>query len=138
MAERTNDSQGSGAGQAVEDSLFVSQLLTSHSVLSAPISSRGAQIQKALEAYNTCRHERGTRIVTTSREAGLMYEFRGEYGDDVKRIGRNLEERMQWSEFALWSFSFGDFQLELEWSGVGTDGMVWSGNSLGLGYSGST
>jgi hypothetical protein len=120
-------SQGSGAGQAIEDALFITSLLTSPKVANAPISSRPSQIQKAINIYASVRHARGAQVAKTSREAGLLYEFRsvtGE-GDDMEKITQNIQHRMQWSELLTIRPGVRDYP--------GTDGTL---RSLELGHRG--
>ncbi|KAL8289984.1 hypothetical protein RQP46_002923 [Phenoliferia psychrophenolica] len=112
--------QGSGAGQAIEDALFISQFLSHDSVSSADPSSRVSAINKALEAYARVRHPRGylelvpSRLLIltasfhsldvqrTSREAGLLYEFMGVEGEgsDMAQLKAGLEERLRW----IWEY----------------------------------
>lgn len=55
-------------------------------------------IQHALEVYQHARHDRGSEVAKTSREAGLLYEFCGVKGEgnDLKKMGDNLRTRMNW------------------------------------------
>lgn len=81
-----------------QDALFIARILCAPSVTTAPLSQRTSAIQKALEVYSAVRHERGSKVVTTSREAGLLYEFCGVNGEgsDLKKVGDSLRERMNW------------------------------------------
>jgi len=101
--------QGAGAGQAVEDSLYIAALLCDLSVAASPTQSRSAQVKKALSIYSELRHPRSTKVQRTSREAGLLYEFDGlnGEGDDLDRITEALQKRMQW----IWEY---DVPAELE------------------------
>ncbi|GAA6041823.1 hypothetical protein JCM8097_007182 [Rhodosporidiobolus ruineniae] len=99
-AHATTPHQGAGAGQAVEDSLFLAALLCHPSVASAPASSRLSRITHALSLYQAERHPRAQKIQQTSHEAGLLYEFLGSEGDDLDKIKANLESRMEW----IWTY----------------------------------
>ena len=105
----TTPHQGAGAGQALEDALFIGVLLCSpHTAVTSP-QDRPAAIQRALQVYEQTRHERGVRVKTTSREAGLLYEMCGVAGEgrDVDKMGENLRTRMPW----IWDW---DTQAELD------------------------
>ncbi|CED82602.1 E [Phaffia rhodozyma] len=108
-AHATTPHQGAGAGQAVEDSLFITAILCSPVVCSAPLTERSAKVQKALELYAKVRHTRGGKVQTTSAEAGKLYEFNevnGE-GKDLEKIKQNLIHRMGW----IWDW---DVEAELK------------------------
>ncbi|ORY88156.1 hypothetical protein BCR35DRAFT_277208 [Leucosporidium creatinivorum] len=94
----TTPHQGAGAGQALEDALFIANILSAPSVASAPLPQRASAIQHALEVYQRARHDRGSEVAKTSREAGLLYEFCGVKGEgnDLKKMGDNLRTRMNW------------------------------------------
>ncbi|GAA5901882.1 hypothetical protein JCM6882_008699 [Rhodosporidiobolus microsporus] len=108
-AHATTPHQGAGAGQAVEDSLFLAALLAHPSVLSASStpSARTAAINRALKVYQSERHPRAQKVQHTSDEAGKLYEFLGEEGSDLERMKENLTKRMGW----IWTF---DTEKELE------------------------
>ncbi|GAA5821033.1 hypothetical protein JCM11251_001931 [Rhodosporidiobolus azoricus] len=106
-AHATTPHQGAGAGQAVEDSLFLAALLTHPTVLSSPSSSRQSAINRALDIYQSERHPRAQRVQRTSDEAGKLYEFLGDEGDDLERMRENLTKRMDW----IWTY---DTEKELE------------------------
>ncbi|GAA5840282.1 hypothetical protein JCM5353_002811 [Sporobolomyces roseus] len=61
-AHATTPHQGAGAGQAVEDALFLSALLASPSTSSTPLSSRSEAISKALKIYQQERHSRAQKV----------------------------------------------------------------------------
>jgi len=98
----TTPHQGSGAGQAVEDALFIAGLLCSPHVAGAT-SDRSAKVEKALEIFQDARLKRSAKVQRTSREAGLLYEFNGVSGEgsDVNKLKENLESRMDW----IWQYS---------------------------------
>jgi hypothetical protein len=80
-----------------QDALFISTLLTSSSVVNAPLSSRPFKVQKAIKAYVAARHERSNRVLTTSNEAGELYEFNDpEAGADLAKIKAKLDVRQKW------------------------------------------
>ncbi|SGZ31121.1 BQ5605_C047g12310 [Microbotryum silenes-dioicae] len=114
-AHATTPHQGSGAGQAIEDGLFVAHVLT-HPLLSkssSTSSTRSTSLRTALSLYEAARHPRGRRVQSTSYEAGLLYEFLDPIaGDDITKIGPNLSERMKW----IW-----EMDLEKELSELGEE-----------------
>ncbi|GAA5844102.1 hypothetical protein JCM3766R1_004522 [Sporobolomyces carnicolor] len=101
-AHATTPHQGSGAGAAVEDALFLSRLVSHPTVSLAPVGSeRGRAIRTALRVYESCRQPRGQRIQSTSDEAGRLYEFLDpDKGDNLVEIKRDLESRMKW----IWEY----------------------------------
>ncbi|KAM0787333.1 hypothetical protein ACM66B_003422 [Microbotryomycetes sp. NB124-2] len=105
----TTPHQGAGAGQALEDALFVAALLSAPQTASTPLNERPAAIQKALQVYEQTRHERGVKVKRTSREAGLLYEMCGVDGEgkDTDKMGENLRTRMPW----IWDY---DTKAELD------------------------
>ena len=51
----------------------------------------------ALAAYDEIRRPRVQRVVSTSREAGVLVAMKQPgVGDDVEKIRENLETRMNW------------------------------------------
>ncbi|KAF9892271.1 hypothetical protein FE257_002048 [Aspergillus nanangensis] len=88
-AHATTPHQGSGAGMAIEDAFVLSHLL-SH------IRNK-SQLESVFAAYDTVRRPRTQKLVTTSREAGELYEFQKPgVGDDVDALRANLDGRMRW------------------------------------------
>lgn len=90
--------QGAMAGQAIEDALFLSNLLSHPKV-------NNANLTKALEVYDRIRVPRGNKVVESSLEAGDTYEFRGVAADDPKKLGEHLVTRFD----HIWDY---DFDLE--------------------------
>ena len=88
-AHATTPYQGQGAGQAIEDALVLEVLLG---------RVRDAKfIPNAFLAYDQVRKARSQRVVTTSREAGLMFAMKTKgVGDDLKKIKEKTETRMNW------------------------------------------
>ena len=88
-AHASTPHQGAGAGQAIEDAFILSNLL-------GKVNSAN-EIEQALRAYDAVRRPRSQKVVTTSREAGAIYEFEDEsLGTDLKRIKERLESRYNW------------------------------------------
>ena len=90
--------QGAMAGQAIEDALFVSNLLSHPKV-------NNANLVQALQVYDKIRVPRANRVLETSLEAGETYEFRGVAADDPQKLGQHLVERFD----HIW-----DYDLDLE------------------------
>lgn len=86
-AHASTPHQGAGAGMAIEDSYILSNLLADVK------DERG--IEAAFAAYDAVRRPRSQKLVTTSREAGQLYELELE-GDDPDTIGANLLRRLDW------------------------------------------
>lgn len=78
--------QGAMAGQAIEDALFLSNLLSHAKV-------NNGNLVKALKVYDVIRVPRANRVLETSLEAGDTYEFRGVGADDPQKLGEHLVER---------------------------------------------
>ncbi|CBQ72431.1 probable Salicylate hydroxylase [Sporisorium reilianum SRZ2] len=97
--------QGAMAGQAIEDALFLSQLLTHPKV-------NNANLVKALEVYDKIRVPRANRVLETSLEAGDTYEFRGFGADDPQALGKHLVERFD----HIWDYDLDkENEAMLEW-----------------------
>ncbi|KFY64282.1 hypothetical protein V496_03354 [Pseudogymnoascus sp. VKM F-4515 (FW-2607)] len=88
-AHASTPHQGAGAGQAIEDAFVLSSLLGQ--VTSA------ANITQAFKAYDAVRRPRSQRVVTTSKEAGCLYEMEDEeVGCDLDKARENLLARCEW------------------------------------------
>ncbi|KAI2468654.1 mannitol 1-phosphate dehydrogenase [Annulohypoxylon bovei var. microspora] len=97
-AHATTPHQGSGAGMCIEDSYILGSLIG---------ESKSVQdLDKAFKAYDEVRRPRTQKLVETSREAGMLYEFELE-GDDLEAIEKNFKSRMSW----IWD---ADLQQELD------------------------
>ncbi|SJX62292.1 probable Salicylate hydroxylase [Sporisorium reilianum f. sp. reilianum] len=97
--------QGAMAGQAIEDALFLSQLLAHPKV-------NNANLVKALEVYDKIRVPRANRVLETSLEAGDTYEFRGFGADDPQALGKHLVERFD----HIWDYDLDkENEAMLEW-----------------------
>ncbi|CAE7112512.1 unnamed protein product [Rhizoctonia solani] len=82
--------QGALAGQAIEDALFLTWLLSHPSV-------KRANLADALQVYDSIRRPRANKIVETSFEAGEIYEFALEgIASDVAKLRHELETRYEW------------------------------------------
>ena len=100
-AHATTPFQGQGAGQAIEDALVLETLLG---------RVRDAKfIPNAFAAYDQVRKARSQRVVTTSREAGLLFGMKGKgVGDDLEKIKEKLKTRMDW----IWNRDLGKQNAE--------------------------
>jgi salicylate hydroxylase len=88
-AHASTPHQGAGAGQAIEDAFILSNLLGQ---ITSP-----ANITDAFKAYDTVRRPWSQRVVTTSKEAGCLYEMEDEFvGSDVEKARENLLTRYEW------------------------------------------
>lgn len=88
-AHASTPHQGAGAGQAIEDAFILSNLL-------GQVDSV-ANIEQAFRAYDAIRRPRSQKVVTTSREAALLYEFQDdELGGDLEKIRQRLQTRYNW------------------------------------------
>ena len=88
-AHATTPFQAQGAGQAIEDACVLSALFEK---VSSP-----ANIPKALAAYDQVRRPRAQKIVSTSREAGLLTSMSlPGVGEDLDKMKEKLDTRQQW------------------------------------------
>jgi hypothetical protein len=92
------------AGQAIEDALFLSRLLSL-----ACISP--ANVARALLAVDAVRLPRANKVLETSLQAGDVYEYAGATtGADLGRITSDVEARMDW----IWFVSSGRDSFDTE------------------------
>lgn len=90
-AHASTPHQGAGAGMAIEDAAVLSTLL-GHINNSDP-----AILAKVFEAYDQLRRPRSQKLVTTSRDAGQLYDFQKEgILDDPQKLRDDIEQRMRW------------------------------------------
>ncbi|KAI9752092.1 MAG: hypothetical protein M1815_000716 [Lichina confinis] len=89
-AHASTPHQGAGAGQALEDALILASVLADERVRSP------SDIVAAFQAYDAIRRPRSQKVVSTSREAGDMYAYRGPMGGDLEEIRDNLLARCRW------------------------------------------
>lgn len=62
------------------------------------------------QAYDAVRRPRSQKLVKTSREAGMLWEFEGEgVGDDLEAFEENAVNRMSW----IWDH---DISKDLEYA----------------------
>ncbi|KAF2818404.1 salicylate 1-hydroxylase-like protein [Ophiobolus disseminans] len=88
-AHASTPHQGAGAGMCIEDVYVLSRVL-------AQCHSR-ADLEKAFHAYDAVRRPRSQKLVKTSREAGMLWEFEGEgVGADLEALEQNALKRMEW------------------------------------------
>jgi salicylate hydroxylase len=91
-AHATTPHQGSGAGMAIEDAFVLGEIIKAvRDYYSAD------HLTTAFRAYEKVRMYRTQKLVSTSHEAGMLYEFELEgVGDDAGKIAENLKHRMRW------------------------------------------
>lgn len=95
-AHASTPHQGAGAGMALEDAYVLSSLLGALVAERRP-SPPSANVVHAFRAYDRVRRPRTQRLVSTSREAGKLYDLEGEgVGDDKERLREDLRARMGW------------------------------------------
>ncbi|KAI0152788.1 mannitol 1-phosphate dehydrogenase 2 [Xylariaceae sp. FL1272] len=97
-AHASTPHQGAGAGMGIEDAYILGNLIGE--------SKSVEELDKALRAYDEVRRPRTQKLVTTSREAGTLWDFELE-GDDIDAVRRNQDSRMHW----IWTI---DLKAELE------------------------
>lgn len=90
-AHASTPHQGAGAGMAIEDAAVLSRLL-------GQVNQPDPQILgRVFETYDVVRRPRTQRLVTTSRDAGLLYDFQKEgVWDDPKKLREDMEHRLRW------------------------------------------
>lgn len=117
-AHASTPHQGAGAGMALEDAYVLSSLLGA--IVERP-SPDDDDVVHAFRAYDRVRRPRTQRLVSTSREAGKLYDLEGEgVGGDKERLREDLRARMGW----IWDE---DLEAEVDvamgllrgWCGVG-------------------
>lgn len=90
-AHASTPHQGAGAGMAIEDAAVLSSLI-GH--IKHP---ERAIMVKVFEAYEQLRRPRSQKLVTTSRDAGQLFDFQKEgILDEPQKLKSDIEERMQW------------------------------------------
>lgn len=95
-AHASTPHQGAGAGMGIEDALVMQQLLDV-----AVQEGKGKEaLEEAFKVFDEVRRERTQRLVKTSREAGMLYDFEGVEHDEVPAVKANLDQRMEW----IWGF----------------------------------
>ncbi|KAH6637545.1 mannitol 1-phosphate dehydrogenase 2 [Boeremia exigua] len=97
-AHATTPHQGAGAGMCIEDSYILANLVKEASDVDG--------LERAFKAFDQVRRERSQKNVTTSQEAGMLYDLEL-FGDDLEKIEHSFLTRMQW----IWEF---DIEKQLE------------------------
>lgn len=88
-AHASTPHQGAGAGMCVEDAYILSQVLTK--------CRSKEDLKVAFKAYDAVRRPRSQKLVKTSREAGMLWDFEGEgVDDDLEAFEKNATTRMSW------------------------------------------
>jgi salicylate hydroxylase len=68
------------------------------------VETESAQdLEKAFRAYDEVRRLRTLKVVKTSKDGGMLYEFEGPDGDDLEAIGCSMKQRMGW----IWDYDKG-------------------------------
>ncbi|CAJ2502203.1 Uu.00g095970.m01.CDS01 [Anthostomella pinea] len=86
-AHASTPHQGAGAGICIEDCYILGNLI-------AEARSVGG-LHRAFRAYEEIRRPRTLKLVETSRQAGLLYDFESQ-GDDLEAVERDMKSRMSW------------------------------------------
>ncbi|EAW12331.1 putative salicylate hydroxylase [Aspergillus clavatus NRRL 1] len=98
-AHASTPHQGAGAGQAIEDSHVLAELLGDASVVQAE------DAVAALQAYDAVRRPRSQRVVATSKENAFLLCLRlTGVGGDEERLKATFQERLRW----LWDIDVQD------------------------------
>lgn len=90
-AHATTPHQGAGAGMCIEDSYILANLIKDAKDVN--------DLESAFKAFDQTRRERSQKNVTTSQEAGMLYDMEL-FGDDLDAIEKSFLTRMQW----IWEF----------------------------------
>lgn len=80
--------QGQGAGQAIEDSLTLTDLFAHVKTVE--------DISRALAAFDQVRRPRASKNVIESRKTGKIFSMMDEEWTDVKGIAEGFPGRMGW------------------------------------------
>ncbi|KAI0184782.1 mannitol 1-phosphate dehydrogenase [Xylaria flabelliformis] len=86
-AHATTPHQGAGAGMCIEDCYILGNLIGE--------ANSVQDLDKVFKAYDEVRRERTQKLVTTSKEAGQLWDFELE-GDDLDALQKNMETRLLW------------------------------------------
>ncbi|KAI4906707.1 hypothetical protein J4E90_010166 [Alternaria incomplexa] len=96
-AHASTPHQGAGAGMCIEDVYVLSELLSQ--------CHAKTTLEKVFHAYDAVRRPRSQKLVKTSKEAGMLWEFEGEgVGDDLEALRINAQSRMAW----IWDHEISD------------------------------
>ncbi|PNS21338.1 hypothetical protein CAC42_1117 [Sphaceloma murrayae] len=89
-AHASTPHQGAGAGMAIEDALVMSELLDGR-------ERTPEGLMEVFRVYDEVRRPRTQKVVKTSREAGLCYDYMLEgVGDDLEKVKEDLRHRWDW------------------------------------------
>lgn len=94
-AHASTPHQGAGAGICVEDSLVMATLIKEAKSVN--------DLPRAFRAFDHVRRERTQRLVSTSQETGMIYDFEL-LGDDLDKIQKAMQSRLHW----IWDFDLGE------------------------------
>lgn len=90
-AHASTPHQGAGAGQAIEDSHVLAELLGDARVTEAE------HVEEAFRAYDAVRRPRSQRVVTSSKEnAYLLCLCLDGVGDDEQKLRDTFQQRLRW------------------------------------------
>jgi salicylate hydroxylase len=99
-AHASTPHQGAGAGMCIEDAYILSDVLSQ--------CKSKVDLESAFRVYDVVRRPRSQKLVKTSKEAGMLWEFEGEgVKDDLKALEQNAVKRMDW----IWDY---DITKDLE------------------------
>jgi salicylate hydroxylase len=87
-AHATTPHQGSGAGMCIEDCYILGELLGD--------AVTTEDLVNVFRAYDVVRRPRSLKLVQTSKEAGMLYEFESPHGDNLEAIVKEMDVRMDW------------------------------------------
>ena len=88
-AHASTPHQAAGAGQGLEDTLIFSRLLAKATSLS--------DLPHIFKVYDHFRRPRAQKVVRTSNEAGIIYDFCDpKIGADMEALEQNLKSRFDW------------------------------------------
>lgn len=90
-AHATSPHQGAGAAMALEDAACLGRLLAT---IRRPETR---ELEKAFEAYDAIRRPRAQKLVSTSRDAGLLYDFeKPDCFDEVETLRTLASTHYKW------------------------------------------
>ncbi|OAL51499.1 salicylate 1-hydroxylase-like protein [Pyrenochaeta sp. DS3sAY3a] len=96
-AHASTPHQGAGAGMCIEDVYILSQLLSD--------CNSKADLERAFHAYDAVRRPRSQKLVKTSKEAGMLWDFEGDnIGDDLDTLEQDAMHRMDW----IWDYDISE------------------------------
>jgi salicylate hydroxylase len=96
-AHASTPHQGAGAGMCIEDVYVLSQLLSQCHAKS--------DLERAFHAYDAVRRPRSQKLVKTSEEAGMLWDFElPGVGDDLGELEQNARSRMVW----IWDYDISE------------------------------